>query len=80
MAADVLEQLFLLCQAAAEAGEDWRARLEQEWLPQLVAKDEKNLRRAVLAWTGRTSSGQALASDALEVLTEAMGQAGYFSG
>ncbi|MGQ9752742.1 MAG: hypothetical protein ACUVRE_08955 [Thermoanaerobaculaceae bacterium] len=79
MAADVLEQLFFLCRAAAEAGEDWRARLEQEWLPQLLASDEENLRRAMLAWTGRTpSQGKALVSEALEVLTEAMGQAGYF--
>lgn len=78
MAADVLEELLLLCRAAAEAGEDWRARLEQEWLPQLLAKDEENLRRAVLAWTGRMPShGEALASEALEVLTEAMDQAGY---
>lgn len=78
MAANVLEELLLLCRAAAEAGEDWQARLKQEWLPQILAENEKNLRLALLAWTGHSpSSPQNLASETLQVLTEAMSQAGY---
>lgn len=78
MPADVLEELLLLCQAAAEAGEDWRRRLTREWLPQTLATDEARLRQALTVWRGfAPETPQALASAVLAALDEAMDQAGY---
>lgn len=78
MPADVLEELLLLCQAAAEAGEDWRRRLTREWLPQTLATDEAKLRHALAVWKGFAPEGrQALEGAVLAALDEAMDQAGY---
>ncbi len=78
MPADVLEELLLLCQAAAEAGEDWRRRLTREWLPQTLASDEAKVRHALALWKGSTpATRQALESAVLAALDEAMEQAGY---
>ncbi|MGC8916808.1 MAG: hypothetical protein ACP5NF_07510 [Thermoanaerobaculum sp.] len=78
MAADALEELLLLCQAAAEAGEDWRRRLAREWLPSTLARNEAGLRAALASWRGHVpESREALESAALAALDEAMDQAGY---
>lgn len=78
MAANVLEELLLLCQAAAEAGEDWRRRLEREWLPQVLHKREEALRCAVAEWKGHGAfERESLHSLTLAILEEAMAEAGY---
>jgi hypothetical protein len=78
MSAHVLEELLLLCRAAAEAGEDWRRQLERRWLPQLLRQQEPQLRAALLDWTGKApASPEALLHEALLAVVEAMEQAGY---
>jgi len=78
MAADALEELLLLCQAAAEAGEDWRRKLEREWLPQLLAQREPALRLALASWRGSAPSDrQALRAATVAAIEEAMAEAGY---
>lgn len=78
MPADVLEELLLLCQAAAEAGEDWRRRLAREWLPHVLATEEAKVRHALTVWKGfAPETRQALESAVLSALDEAMDQAGY---
>lgn len=78
MPADALEELLLLCRAAAEAGEDWRRRLEREWLPQALAASEARVRQALMAWRGDApATREALERAVLAALDEAMDQAGY---
>lgn len=78
MPADVLEELLLLCRAAAEAGQDWRRRLTREWLPQTLATGEARLRHALLSWRGHApESREALEAAVLAALDEAMDEAGY---
>lgn len=78
MPADVLEELLLLCRAAAEAGEDWRRRLEREWLPQTIAANEAKVRQALASWKGfAPETREALENAVLAALDEAMDQAGY---
>ncbi len=78
MAGSLLDELLLLCRAAAEAGEDWRARLEREWLPQLLAAREGQLRADLLVWTGRAApSSEALTKEVIAALADAMADAGY---
>lgn len=78
MPADVLEELLLLCRAAAEAGEDWRRRLEREWLPQVLATQRDQLAHAIASWSGRGVSGDdAMKAAALTLIAEAMEDARY---
>lgn len=78
MAGSLLDELLLLCRAAAEAGEDWRGCLEREWLPQLLAAQEGRLRADLLAWTGHAApSSQALAKEVVAALADAMADVGY---
>ncbi|MFN3412534.1 MAG: hypothetical protein ACK42L_00535 [Thermoanaerobaculum sp.] len=78
MPADVLEELLLLCRAAAEAGEDWRRRLEREWLPQVLAKQRGQLAQAIASWSGRgVSNDDAMKATAVTLIAEAMEDARY---
>ncbi|KDA53234.1 hypothetical protein EG19_07035 [Thermoanaerobaculum aquaticum] len=78
MPADVLEELLLLCRAAAEAGEDWRRRLEREWLPQVLATQRDQLAHAIASWSGRgVSDDEAMKAAALTLIAEAMEDARY---
>lgn len=78
MGGSLMDELLLLCRAAAEAGEDWRGRLEREWLPQLLAAREGQLRADLLAWTGHAApSSEALARQVVAALADAMADAGY---
>jgi hypothetical protein len=48
---DLVGDLALLCRAAAEAGEDWRARLEEEWVPRALAgQSPARIEAALASW------------------------------
>lgn len=47
-ASDPIGSLLFLARAAADAGEDWRARLRFEWAPDAVRSQPASLRHALL--------------------------------
>lgn len=50
---DPVGELVLLCRAAAEAGEDWRRRLREDWVPRVVADlPPAAVRAALYDWEG----------------------------
>ncbi|MCX7894704.1 MAG: hypothetical protein N2447_01950 [Thermoanaerobaculum sp.] len=78
MAGNLLDELLLLCRAAAEAGEDWRQRLRRQWLPQLLARQEEELRQGLWQWKGSAPENpEALEEAVVAALDEAMDEAGY---
>jgi len=50
---DPVAELVLLCRAAAEAGEDWRRRLREDWVPRVTTElPPATIRAALYEWEG----------------------------
>jgi len=78
-APDPVGELVLLARGAAEAGVDWHARLQREWLPRALATVPRAVLVAALGeWSGETPSAEAeLASELEAAVTAAMAEQGY---
>jgi hypothetical protein len=76
---DAVGDLVLLVRAAAEAGEDWRARLRREWLPRTVATTPHAALIAALSeWSAEPPSPEADLAAMLETAVfDAMAEQGY---
>jgi hypothetical protein len=76
---DPVGDLVLLVRAAAESGEDWRARLHREWLPRTVATTPRAALIAALSeWSAEPPSpGADLAAMLESAVLDAMADQGY---
>lgn len=73
---DPIEELVMLCRGAAEAGEDWRSRLREVWLPGAVtAHGPVFLGQALQSWGG--GAGDDLEGGIERVVVEALAEYGY---
>lgn len=77
--ADPVGDLVMLARGAADAGEDWRARLRREWLPRTVASTPRSLLVAALGeWLEETPAASSEIASQLEVVVvAAMAEQGY---
>jgi glycosyltransferase A (GT-A) superfamily protein (DUF2064 family) len=76
---DPVGELVLLARAAAEAGEDWRGRLQREWLPRtLTTASRAALVDALAEWFDDVATADAeLAAQLESVVMFAMADEGY---
>lgn len=76
---DPVDELIHLAQAAAEAGEDWRALLVSRWIPEWLRERPRPALVDGLAEWGRTAStpGEDLGASLEAVVVAALDQLGY---
>jgi hypothetical protein len=77
--ADPIADLVFLAQAAADAGENWRLRLQRDWLPRVESTTPRALLAAGLAqWHGEPPALDADLGGMIEAaVAEAMANKGY---
>jgi hypothetical protein len=78
-ARDPIGELVLLARGAAEAGADWRLRLQREWLPQVLAATPHAVLVAALADWQETAPamGADLSAQLESAVLSAMAEQGY---
>lgn len=74
---NLIDDLVFLARAAAEAGRDWRAQME-EMVPPLVAAEPGRLRHSLHALGEEAPEGDAeLGAAVINAVAEALAEVGY---
>jgi len=74
---NLIDELVFLARAAAEAGRDWRAQVE-EMVPPLVASERARIRHALHALGEEAPEADgALIAAVVNAVAEALAEAGY---